>query len=874
MCHFESRSTRSLAYGASGALSAALVLLIAAAAGAQAPPTLLHSPKIDLSSERPLLSGDVNGDGHVDLVGVRDQYFKPPKLSVYLGDGLGSFSDPVDTIIGPVWPAGPAWPLPLSGGDFDGDGHMDVAYIVQTTPNVEVWFGASDGSFVDPVMLPLSANGLAEGTDLALCDATGDGILDIVGSYATNPSFNARLTVYAGTGGRGFTSPPSQVFALKNPKLVTHGDFDGDGDIDLIAGNETDTVVLWGHGDGSFDLPEHVQGILLYIVEGLTSISKLTGDIDGDGRDDIAFVEQDDVREFLSWKPGVGFIGTPVESESFHPPLSGAIVDIDHDGLVELLYASSDQEIDILEPAGAQVWAVVRRYGTLDYPTSLHVIDIDEDGGLDVVAGVGTDSNAQGHPTILAGQGDGQFQNVYTMLMRPYDVAVADMTGDGFADVVAVFGVYGPAQMLRGRFDGGLDQPEDIDAGPEADQLFLVDATGDGILDLLTTGGVTIAVAAGHGDGSFDPPVLSSVANPILVARLAPFGGDALPDLAVLLREPPSYVSHHVDFLVNGGGGHFTDVGSTLVAPPETDTSDFEAADLDHDQDTDLIVKWNDAHIRLFLNEPTGFVDGELLQVNGDLIGAGDYDFDGDVDVADARQGGFELLSGDGAGGIASAKSYPTPNLTPRTLTNVDLDGDGLLDRLVGGWLTYGGHEDLWLALGTHGGGFTPYTKWQSGAQQLFLRPADVNGDGATDLVICGDFDGQVTVVENGEGPWSKLGHSLAGVAGWSRLQGFGTLTPGSTATLRISNGPPGVPALLVAGHSTLNAPFKGGALVPQPNMFLMLGALDAQGSLQVSGTWPASMPPGGSFAMQVWRSELGAPSGFAATTAIRGTSP
>ena len=865
------RCLRSVAGRARGALSAALVALLTAHAGAQAPPTLLHAPSLDLDSERPILAGDVNGDGHVDLVGVRDQYFKPPKLVVFLGDGLGGFSDPVDTIIGPVWPAGPAWPLPLHGGDFDGDGRLDVAYIVETTPNVEVWFGASDGSFVNPVTLPLSANGLAQGTDFTLCDATGDGILDIVGSYATNPSANARLTVYAGTGDGGFASPPGEIFALKNPALVTHGDFDGDGDIDLIAGTKTDTVVLWGHGDGSFELPEHLDGILLYIIDGFSSVSKVTGDIDGDGRDDIAFVEQDDVREFLSWKPGVGFTGTPIESDTFHPPFSGAIADIDRDGLVELLYGYGEQRIDILKPDGTQGWAVVGRYGTADYPSSLHAVDVDEDGGLDVVAGVGASVNTASRATILAGQGDGQFQNVYTLLMRPYDVAVADVTGDGFADVVAVFGVYGPAQMLRGRFDGGLDQPEDIDAGPEAYQLFLVDATGDGVLDLVTTGGTAIAVAAGHGDGSFDPPVLSPVANSIVAARLAPFGGDALPDLAVLLREPPSYYSHYVDFLINVGSGHFTDVGSTLVAPPETDTYDFEAADLDHDQDTDLIVKWNDGHIRLFLNEPTGFVDGELLQVSGDLIGAEDYDLDGDVDVADARQGGFELLSGDGAGGIATAKTYPTPGMSPLKLTIVDLDGDGLLDRLVSG----GSKEDLWLALGTHGGGLTSYTKWSSGSSYaLFVRPADVDGDGAIDLLTCGDYYGQVTVIENGEGPWSQLGHSLAGVAGWSRLQGFGTLTPGSTATLRISNGPPGVPALLVAGHSTLNAPFKGGALVPQPNMFLMLGALDATGSLQISGAWPASMPPGGSFAMQVWRPEPGAPTGFGSTTAIRGTSP
>jgi hypothetical protein len=852
-----------------GALAATVVLLPAlvamsgAHAAAQTAPSLLHTPVLPIHSQQPIIAGDVNGDGHVDLVGVLDQYVSP-KLGVYLGDGVGDFSPPISTDVAPNVP------IHLAGGDFDHDGRMDVAFLLGTTASVKVLFGASDGSFVDPVTLPLAAGG--SGQDLTLCDATGDGNLDLVGAYADSPLPPARLTLYAGTGDGGFKSPPGQIVALDNPKLVTHGDFDGDGDVDLLAADPLHTVVVWGHGDGSFDLPETLAGITAIMPAETAWVTKTTGDLDGDGRDDIACVIHDGVREILFWKPGIGFSGTPIESEHFSPPRAGGIADLDRDGLAELLLAYSEHTIEILKPGGAVGWTVAGRYGTSYFAWSLHAIDVDEDGGLDVVSAGSFLGGPPGTATLLSGQGDGLLQNVYGLVQRPLDVAVADMTGDGFADVVAVLGVGTPAQLLRGRFDGGLDQPESIDVGSQAEQIFLVDATGDGKLDLLTTGGTAIAVAAGHDDGSFDPPVLSPVSEVIVESRLAPFGGDGLPDLALLLRDPPSYYAHQVHFLINGGG-RFTDIGSTVVTPPGTDTKDFEVADLDHDQDTDLLVKWNAGYLRVFINQPTGFEPGLLQQMSGFLLGAEDYDLDGHVDVADGRSGGFEILSGDGAGGFPVLTTYPTPGLWPMNLTIVDLDGDGLLDRVVGGELAFGGTGDLWVALGLHGGSFTPYTQWFTDGTSMIVRPTDVNGDGAIDL-IDSLRDGQLMVLENGQGPWSELGHSLAGVAGWSRLQGFGPLTPGSTATLRISNGPPGVPALLVAGHSTLNAPFKGGALVPQPSMFLMLGALDAQGSLQISGTWPASMPPGGSFAMQVWRPEPGAPSGFGATTAIRGTTP
>ena len=844
-------------------LFSALIVMSGAHAAAQAAPTLLHTPVLPIHSHQPTIAGDVNGDGHVDLVGVLDQYTSP-KLGVYLGDGLGGFSPAVSTDVAPNVP------IHLAGGDFDHDGRMDVAFLLGTTVNVKVVFGAGDGSFVDPVTLPLAAGG--SGKDLTLCDATGDGNLDLVGAYADSPSPPARLTLYAGTGDGGFTSPPVQIVALDNPTLVTHGDFDGDGDVDLLAADPLHTVVVWGHGDGSFDLPETLAGITAIMPAVTAWITKTTGDLDGDGRDDIACVIQNGVREILSWKPGVGFSGMPIESEHSYPPEAGDIADLDRDGLAELVLAYSGHTIETLKPGGAEGWTVTGRYGTSYYPWSLHAVDVDEDGGLDVVSAGSFLGGPPGTATLLSGQGDGLLQNVYGLVERPLDVAVADMTGDGFADVVAVLGVGKPAQLLRGRFDGGLDQPEPIDVGSQADQIFLVDATGDGELDLLTTGGAAIAVAAGHDDGSFDPPVLSPVSERIVRSRLAPFGGDGLPDLALLLRDPPSYYSHHVHVLINIGG-RFTEIGSTLVTPPGTDTKDFVVADLDHDQDTDLLVRWNAGYLRVFINQPTGFEPGLLQEMSGLLLGAEDYDHDGHVDVADGRTGGFEIRSGDGAGGFPALTTYPTPGLWPLNLTAVDLDRDGLLDRVVGGELNFGGTGDLWVALGLHGGHFTPYTQWFTDGTSFIVRPADVNGDGAIDL-IDSLRDGQLMVLENGQGPWSELGHSLAGAAGWSRLQGFGTLAPGSPVTVRVSNGQPGSPALLIAGMGQLSAPFKGGVLVPHPTLIVPLGLLDAKGQRDVSGPWPASMPQDASYSLQVWRTEPGAPGGFAATTAIQGITP
>src|SRR5688572_1945333 len=66
-----------------------------------------------------LRAGDVNEDGHVDLVTVQSE---DCSVALLLGDGRGAFSSPP----APPFPVGPS-PYPAALGDLDGDGHLDIA---------------------------------------------------------------------------------------------------------------------------------------------------------------------------------------------------------------------------------------------------------------------------------------------------------------------------------------------------------------------------------------------------------------------------------------------------------------------------------------------------------------------------------------------------------------------------------------------------------------------------------------------------------------------------------------------------------------------------------------------------------------------------
>lgn len=121
---------------------------------------------------------------------------------------------------------------------------------------------------------------------------------------------------------------------------------------------------------------------------------------------------------------------------------------------------------------------------------------------------------------------------------------------------------------------------------------------------------------------------------------------------------------------------------------------------------------------------------------------------------------------------------------------------------------------------------------------------------------------------------WHDLGNALAGTNGEPLLVGDGPLTGGTTATLTMTNSIPSTTAILVLGLSDISAPFKGGVIVPAPD--IVVGGLPTNhlGGLAFGFTWPAGLPGGVSLFWQLWVNDAGGPKGFAATNALESVTP
>lgn len=122
--------------------------------------------------------------------------------------------------------------------------------------------------------------------------------------------------------------------------------------------------------------------------------------------------------------------------------------------------------------------------------------------------------------------------------------------------------------------------------------------------------------------------------------------------------------------------------------------------------------------------------------------------------------------------------------------------------------------------------------------------------------------------------PWGNLGNGLAGTLGVPLLVGSGTLVDGESTTLLLTQALPSGSSYLVLGLTDSSTPFKGGVLVPSPDVVFNGIPIDRGGSLSLSFPWPSGLPAGQDTYWQHWIPDPAGPAGFAASNAISGTTP
>lgn len=462
---------------------------------------------------------DFNNDGNLDLA-----VDSPEGIAILYGNSDGSFQT------NQAFAAG----LPaMSGtlGAFTSPGNLDAVVATGATQG-QFLQGAGDGTFSyagsPGTPIPTSTNTGGPGVigSVLSADLNGDGKLDLVftgdGSNANLPANGTGLFVQLGNGDGTFQTPVAPNIAQQfsypssascSPPFnhfpgIAFGasavaDFNGDGLADIANRDAGAYRVLRGNNGTSSSSYTMIPTLFSAYVDGSgTAVDcdahahdlAIAGDLNGDGRPDILFQgsqgSSGSLLEFLTDPTGL-----PVQTG-----------DLAVDG-------SLTTPGQLTAPALSSTFngpAIPTSAGGLGFPAfigSAVIADLDRDGNNDVIVSYANLSANRAAPAASApnslyiwfGSGGGKFLTsakhranpvVLTPSRNFYQVAVADLNGDGIPDLILSDGYILSVQFGAG--DGTFGAETHYLAGQGLNTISVADVNHDGKLDLVVANGGTV----------------------------------------------------------------------------------------------------------------------------------------------------------------------------------------------------------------------------------------------------------------------------------------------------------------------------------------------------------------------------------------------
>lgn len=267
----------------------------------------------------------------------------------------------------------------------------------------------------------------------AIADFNEDGNLDVVVSSWTN------IDIFLGNGD-GTVSPatPSTILIGTVNYNITHSDFNEDSheDIAVIDEPENKVRVFLGVGDGTFGSPLAIDlGAYAGFVE--------AGDFNNDGDIDLLASSSGKISMILgngdgTFQPRVDTIVTDISSI--------VVGDVDDDNDLDFISARGTWGLSVYKNNGSGVFTLFQDYTTV-WPENFQVVklaDINNDSNEDLIVG---GSGALLVDIVIGwlGNGDGTFNRMPSNLTEGYGrgpLAVTDFNGDSNIDFIVTGNVF------------------------------------------------------------------------------------------------------------------------------------------------------------------------------------------------------------------------------------------------------------------------------------------------------------------------------------------------------------------------------------------------------------------------------------------------
>ena len=609
--------------------------------------------------------------------------------------------------------------------DMDQDGLLDIV-TANRIGNRVTWLrndGGENPTFERRVIAP----GIFGANGVHVADIDGDGNPDVVSAARTSST----ISWYQNNGA---DIPSFSRFDISTTEASARSvfaiDLDNDGDVDILSASHDNDTVAWFENDGQ-QTPAFTRRVISTAVNGAITVH--AADMDGDG--DVDVIAGATLGFEVLWFENDGnqdpSFTTRSISATQNRVRSVYAADMDNDSDLDILAALNGEDAVVWLRNDGGVNPIFTEYqvsrGLLNGPESAFPVDFDNDGDIDVIAGSINDD------TVAWFENNGASDPLYS----PWIIA---QEADG------VLTVYASDLDNDGSVDG-LSGSSNIDAVVwHRNQQVLNQSTG------VKYGLISTALeAASNGD--------------VLLAQEAHFSADC--DTSINFLGKSVRLTSAGQVLRTGETTTTLADGASLESASGEPVTILGSLDIPAGSDTTVIGDDVNLNGPLFMSNNSTLVAGPVLEFKGVTdftsrlvsddangvynIDTGDFDGDGDLDIASAEEVDDSVVWYENSGGANPTFTRRIISAGIQSVRSVhvsDVDGDGRLDILAAS------AEDSTVGwFKNQGGGTTTFSSRQIVSNNLLSARAvhsqDIDGDGDIDILSASHDDDKISWHEN-----------------------------------------------------------------------------------------------------------------------------